>query len=183
MKKYSGAILTAVMTIFLFTSILTPLAAGAVDKFDTSEGLSTINETKIIVGYKWYTNTLRHKVEYSDGTYDMEDCAPDHCICGRPDSETDQETEYPTTDTPPSDSTDTDPPESEKEHHSTAYDSYESEQEQNPSDGIETSPNLLDSLAEMFGVSTDQFLTVSIVISISILLLICVISLIAHKFS
>ncbi len=38
---------------------------------------------KTIVGYKWYANTLRHKVLYSDGTYDMEDCAPVDCICGR----------------------------------------------------------------------------------------------------
>lgn len=38
---------------------------------------------KTIVGYKWYSGVLRHKVMYSDGTYDMEDCAPADCICGR----------------------------------------------------------------------------------------------------
>ena len=26
---------------------------------------------------------MRHKVIYADGTYDMEDCAPTDCICGR----------------------------------------------------------------------------------------------------
>ncbi len=38
---------------------------------------------KTIVGYKWYSGVLRHKVLYSDGTYDMEDCAPVDCVCGR----------------------------------------------------------------------------------------------------
>lgn len=38
---------------------------------------------KTIVGYKWYAGALRHKVIYSDGTYDMEDCAPMGCVCGR----------------------------------------------------------------------------------------------------
>ncbi|MBO5042589.1 MAG: Ig-like domain-containing protein [Clostridia bacterium] len=38
---------------------------------------------KTIVGYRWYAGILRHKVIYSDGTYDMEDCAPKNCVCGR----------------------------------------------------------------------------------------------------
>ena len=38
---------------------------------------------KTIVGYKWYSESLRHKVMYSDGSYDMEDCAPVDCVCGR----------------------------------------------------------------------------------------------------
>ncbi len=38
---------------------------------------------KTIVEYKWYSGELRHKVIYSDGTYDMEDCAPADCVCGR----------------------------------------------------------------------------------------------------
>ena len=38
---------------------------------------------KTIVGYKWYSDALRHKVLYSDGSYDMEDCAASACVCGR----------------------------------------------------------------------------------------------------
>ena len=43
-------------------------------------------EERTIVGYNWYVDTMRHKVIYSDGTYDMEDCAPSNCICGRPET-------------------------------------------------------------------------------------------------
>ena len=38
---------------------------------------------KTIVEYKWYSGDLRHKVIYSDGSYEMEDCAPVDCVCGR----------------------------------------------------------------------------------------------------
>lgn len=43
----------------------------------------TVMGEKTIVEYKWYSDSLRHKVMYSDGSYDMEDCAPVDCVCGR----------------------------------------------------------------------------------------------------
>jgi len=49
---------------------------------ETDETDETSGE-KTVVDYKWYTGELRHKVIYSDGTYDMEDCAPVDCVCGR----------------------------------------------------------------------------------------------------
>lgn len=40
---------------------------------------------KKIVGYKYYSGAMRHKVLYEDGTYDMADCYNNSgsCVCGR----------------------------------------------------------------------------------------------------
>jgi len=50
---------------------------------DTTPPADTTGPADTNIRYKWYSGALRHKKIYSDGTYDMEDCAESNCVCGR----------------------------------------------------------------------------------------------------
>ena len=54
------------------------------DDDDAAINLTVNGAEKTIVGYNYYSSVLRHRVEYSDGSYEMEDCQQGMCVCGRP---------------------------------------------------------------------------------------------------